>query len=109
MARKIESFNGEFELLTRVGFPSCWELGEINTWDQYKQQLVEAKSRVDSSHEKTATLKGRTMVNCLKKDFQFLGLVKMLFRVKLDHSDLTNMKISHQFFFQSPNPNLVLS
>ena len=108
MLSKVYAFNQEFEALIRASLPNCWELGELSPWDQYKQQLLEAKSRADSSHEKTATLKGRKVVNYLKKDFQLLGLMKILFKVRLDYSDLTNLKISHHFFFQYPLSNPVL-
>lgn len=69
------------EQRVRAGLPSCWDLvGGLIPWEQYSQMLVETKSRVDSSHEKTSTLKGKTMENYLRRDSQLLGLVKTLFR-----------------------------
>ena len=93
--------------MIRVGLPRCWELGELSLSDQYKQRMVEAKSRADSFHENITTLNGRTTVNYLKKDFQLLGLIKIIFRARLDYLYLTNLKIPHQLFFHSPLSNMV--
>lgn len=77
-------------------------------WEKYSDKLVEANNRVDSSHKKTATLKGKTLVNYLRRDFQLLGLVKTLFHPMLNYVGLANIKIAYHVFFHAPLPSPML-
>jgi len=62
--KDVASFNVEFDERVGVGFIRCWDLlGILIPWTQYNNMLVEAKSKEDSYHEKTTTLKGKIMVN----------------------------------------------
>jgi len=62
----------------------------------------EPKIKLDSSHEKTTTLKCKTMVNYLKRDFQLLGMAKTIFHPRLNYTSLNNLKIYYRLFFQAP-------
>lgn len=53
------TFHSNFDKRTRVGFPSGWgQQGNILPWETYDTLLVEAKSKINASHEKTTILKG---------------------------------------------------
>lgn len=78
--KDVVAFNINFQDIVRELFPTYWDfVGVLIQWEKYNQRTVEAKSKVDSSHQNTSTVKGKTVVNYLKKDFQLLGLVKSLF------------------------------
>lgn len=63
-------FNTNSDKRIRVGFPSCWDQeGKFIPWETYETLLVEAKSEIDISHEKTTVLKGSTIVNYLHNYF----------------------------------------
>jgi len=66
----VAAFDLKFDRRTIFEFPSCWDtLGNLFTWDQYQQLLVEAKRKEYSSHNKIGILKGKTIVNFLRRDF----------------------------------------
>ena len=66
----VDAFQTVFERMVKVGFSSCWDVvGELIQWEKYTQILVESKKKVDSSHENIATMKGKIMVNSLKRYF----------------------------------------
>lgn len=68
---EISKFNILFEKRVRVGLPSCWDLqGNQLPWKTYETLLVEAKIKVDNTHEKTVVLKGTTIVNFSEQRFQ---------------------------------------
>jgi len=93
----VDAFHDEFNERVKARFPSCWDLVVmLIPWTQYIEMLLEAKIKGNSSHEKIAALKGKTMVNYLKKEFQLLGLVKTLFFLKLDYTGVTNLTIVYQ-------------
>jgi len=58
--------------------------------------MIEAKSRAGSSHEKITTVKGKMMVNFLKREFQLIGMVRILFDQKLDYSSIIDFNISYK-------------
>lgn len=79
--KDVDFFHAKFDKRVRAGFPSYWDfVGMLIPWTQYNQMLVEGKSKADSSHEKIAILKGKTMVNYLRNEFQLLGLIKTFFQ-----------------------------
>jgi len=95
----VATFGSNLDRRIRVGLPSCWDmLGGLISWEQYHQMLVEAKRKAYSSHENTATLKGKTIVKFLTRDFQLLWLVKTLFADKPNHTKLSNLKVAYQNF-----------
>jgi len=70
VSNNVAAFNTEFDRIHREGFPNNWDFGGVLIqWVQYCQRLVEPKSKVDSTHEKTTPLKAKTMVNYSKRDF----------------------------------------
>jgi len=100
VSKNVVAFNMEFDRIVRASFPNCWNFwGVLIEWEKYIQILVEAKRKVDFSHEKTSTLKGKTVVNYLKRNFRLLGMVNILFIPRLNYTGLTNFKISYQLFF----------
>lgn len=87
--KEVASFNVEFDRVVQVGLPNCWgSRGEFLSQEQYNQRLVKAKSKASLSHEKTATLKEKIVVNFLKKEFQLLGMVRSLFHHRLNYSSI---------------------
>ena len=61
--------------------------------ETYETLLVEAKSKIDSSHEKTTILKSSTIVNYFHRYFQLLWLVKTLFTKKPTYNQITDLKM----------------
>lgn len=59
----VVAFDLDFDGRIRARLPSCWEiLGGLVRWEKYDKILVQPKSKEKSSHEKTSTLKGNTIV-----------------------------------------------
>ena len=63
-------------------------------WKTYETFLVEAKRKVDNTHEKAAVLKGATIVNYLNKYFKLLWMVKTLFTNNPTYSRITTCRIT---------------
>lgn len=52
-------FNTDFDKRMRERLTSYWDQqGNMLPWENYETFLVEAISKIDSSHEKTTVLKG---------------------------------------------------
>lgn len=70
VAKDVVSFDSEFKPRVRDGFPNCWDLVEgLIMWEKFNKMLAKDKSGVDSFHEKTSSLKGRTIVNYIRRYF----------------------------------------
>lgn len=105
-AKFVVAYNSNFDQRTRAGLPSCWDFqGHILPWVHYEQLLVEAKSKADSSHKNISTLKGRTIVNYLQRDFQLLWLVKTLFMAKPNYTKLTKLRMAYNALIHTPTPD----
>lgn len=92
----VVAFNSKFDKRVKAGLPSCWvEQGILLSWEQYETLLVEAKSKTNSSHEKTTILKGATILNHLQRHFQLLWLVKTLFTNKPTYTKVTNLRMAY--------------
>ena len=70
--------------------------------------MVEAKSKIGNTHEKTVILKGATIVNFLHKDFQLLWMMKTLFSERPSYSRITNFRMVHVKLANCPSPNVDL-
>lgn len=70
--------------------------------------MIDAESRVGWSHDKIASLKGKTVVTFLKKEFQLLRMVRILFHRRLDYLSIIYLKISYKIISSSPHPPPVL-
>ena len=109
MEKLVPAFNSNFDKRTRAGLPSFWDFqGNLLPWDHYEQLLVETKSKVDSSHENTATLKGKTIVNYFQRDFQLLWLVKTLFAANPNYTEITNTRVPYNTLIHTPTTNPTL-
>jgi len=105
----MENFNSSFDKKFRAGLPSCWnKQGSLLSWEQYEIFLVEEKSEINASHDKTKILKGDTIMNYLLGDFQLLWLVKNLFTDKPTYTKVTNLKMAFNIVLQCPIPDLTL-
>lgn len=83
MKEVVSKFNISFDKRVRAILPSYWDLqGNLVSWKKYETLLVEAKRKVDNTHEKTTVLKGATIVNYLNKYFKLLWMVKIMFTDK---------------------------
>lgn len=102
----VMKFNVIFDKRTSAGLPSCWDQqGNLLSWELYETLLVEARSKISSTHEKTAVLKGATIVNYLHKEFQLLWMMKTLFIEKPRYERVTNFRIAHVKFINCPSTN----
>lgn len=109
MKEAVSKFNILFDKRVRVGLPSCWDLqGNLLPWKTYETLLVEAKRKVDNTHEKIAVLKGATIVNYLNKDFKLLWMVKNLFTDKPTYSRITTCRIALDKLEEAPKSNVPL-
>lgn len=98
------SFDINFDKRTRVGLPSCWDQqNNFLSWELYETLLVEEKSKINSTHEKTGVIKGATIVNYLHKDFQLAWMMENLFIKKPTYNRITYFRISHVKFKNSPS------
>ena len=62
----VNKFDKLFDKIARAGLLSCCGLGVgLLSWNSYEPLQVLAKSKVDSTHEKTQILKGATVINFL--------------------------------------------
>jgi len=105
----VSKFNILFDKRVRAGLPSCWDLqGNFLPWKTYETLLVEAKSKVDNTHEKTIVLKGATIVNYLNKDFKVLRMVKTLFTDKPTYGRITTCRITLDKVDEAPKSNVPL-
>ena len=69
---------------------------------------MEAKSKIDGTHEKTIVLKGATIVNYLNKDFKLLWTVKTLFIDKPTYSRITTFRMELNKLEEATKPNVPL-
>ena len=69
---------------------------------------MEAKSKIDSTHEKTSDLKGATIVNYLNKEFKLLWIVKTLFTDKPTYSRITTFRMALNKLEEATKPNVPL-
>lgn len=109
MKEAVSKFNILFDKRVRVELPSCWDIqGNLLPWKTYDTLLVEAKSKVDNTHEKTTVLKGATIVNYLNKDFKLLWMVKTLFIDNPTYSRITACRIALDKLEEERNSNVPL-
>lgn len=106
---EISIFNILFDKRVRARLPFCWDLqGNLLPWKTYETFPVEAKSKVDNTHERTTVLKGATIVNFLNKDFKLLWMVKTLFFDKLTYGRITTCRIAVDKLEEAPKSNVPL-
>ena len=109
MKEAISKFNILFDKRVRDGLPSWWDLqGNLLPWKTYETLLVEAKSKVDNTHEKTTVLKGVTIVNYLNKEFKLLWMVKTLFTNKPTYGRIIACRIALDNLEEAPISNVPL-
>ena len=109
MKEVVSKFNILFNKKVRARLPSCWDLqGNLLPWKTYETLLVEAKSKVDNTHEKTTVLKGATIVKYLNKDFKLLWMVKTLFTDKPTYDRIIAYRITLDKLEEAPNSNVPL-
>lgn len=90
----VSRFNILFDKRVRAGLPSCQDLqGNLLPWKSYETFLVEAKSNIDITNEKTTVLKGETIMKYLNKDFKLLWMVKTLFTENPTYSRITMFRM----------------
>lgn len=95
MKESVSKCNILFDKRVRDGLPSCWDLPvSLLPWKTYETLLVEAKRKVNNTHEKTTVLNGATIVNYLNKDFKLLWMVKNLFTDKPTCGKMTTCRIT---------------
>ena len=64
------------------------------------------KSKLNNTHEKTQILKGATMINFLKMNFQLLWLVKTLFTKNPSFNRITAFRLEYHKLVHSPKTNI---
>lgn len=90
-----------FDKINRASLPSCWDQqGNLLPWETYETLLVEAKRKFISTHEKTAVLKGNTIVNYLHIYFQLFSMMNTLFIEKQTYNMVTNFRMAHVNFMK---------
>ena len=90
----VSLFDSKFDQRTRADLPICWDQqGNLLSWEQYERELVVVKRRADATHENTAILNGRIVVNYLQRDFKLLWPMKTLFVAKPDYTKLSNLQM----------------
>lgn len=105
----VHRFNTNFDKRIMVGFPSCWDQqGNFLPWETYETLLVEEKSNIDSSHEKTIGFKGYTIVNYLYRYFQLIWLIKTLFTEKPTYSQINDFRMTHARFVKCPSSYFIV-
>ena len=109
MKEVVSKFSILFDKRVRVGLPSCWDLqGNLLPCKTYETLLVETKSKIDNTHEKTTVLKGATIVNYLHKDFKLLWMVQTLFTDKPTYSRIITFRITLDKPEEAPKSNVPL-
>lgn len=109
MKEAVSKFKILFVKRVKVGLPSCWDLqGNLLPWKTYETFLVEAKRKVDNTHEKATILKGAIIVNYLNKYFKLHWMVKTLFTYKPTYSRITACKIALDKLEEAPKSNVLL-
>lgn len=100
----VMKFNINFDKRTRVGLPSCWDQqGNLLPQDTYESLLVQSKTKIIYTHERTIVLKGTTILNYLHRYFQLLWLMRTPFVDKKTYNMIRNFKMAHTRFFKSPS------
>jgi len=105
----IASFNSNFDKRTRLGLATYWDQhGNLISWEKYETLLVEAKRKINSSHENIVVLNGSTIVNYLQRDLQFLWLIKTLFTGNTSYTKLINLRMAYNRMLKCLVPDLAL-
>ena len=107
--KEVDKFNTMFDKRTREGLPSHWDIqGNLLSRETYETLLVEEKSKIDNTHEKTVVLKGTTIVNYLHKHFQLLWMVRTLFLDKPTYTKIIAFILEHHKLVHAPKKNVEL-